>query len=811
MNLPKGFVAEQIYEVPNAEQGSWISMAVDDRGRLITSDQKGGLYRLTVSEDQQVAVEAIDLSIGMAMGLLYFNDTLYVMVNGQSADGPGLYAVNDTDGDDQYDAVRLLRGIVPPGKPGAGHGNHAIVPAPDGQSLYLICGNMAGMPVDGFDDSRVPQNWDEDQLLPGLPDSHGHAAGTMAPGGWVARTDLNGEHWELVCSGFRNIYDAAFNQRGDLFTFDADMEFDIGTPWYRPPRICHVVSGGEFGWRNGSGKWPAYSPDSLPPVADIGPGSPTGVTFGYQTNFPEPYRSMMFLCDWSYGRIYMASVSRRGASYMAKHSLFAGRAPLPVVDIVANPHDGALYLVTGGRNVQSHVYRIRYTGEEISVETGVTDTTQTLPERAALENGLHQLRRTLEGLHHQSGSRVVDEVWPHLGHSDRHIRFAARIALEHQAVDLWKPRVFQETDSQTLVTAAIAASRNFPESSADSHELITSLLRLNFQSLSHNLQLEFLRAVSLTLIRQGEPGEADCQSLRQFLLAEYPSGDSTINRELCRLLMFLNTSDAIAPTVKLMEAAELPEDQIHYAMTLRNIQDGWSVAQRRRYFEWLLKGRLYVGGRSNGEFVEQICKDAEASLSSEHKAALADVLAQLATRPAPSQAMGFGPVIQKWTVGDLIDSRDTAWSVFLKNADDASRGDSLFAAAACIRCHRVKGRGGVVGPDLSSISRRFSPHDLLEAIVDPAKSVPVDYQSVSVVTQNGNVVTGQIVNLGANGISLRTDALAPANLTRVPHDEIEEIVPSKTSLMPSGLLDSLRREEVHALLSWLAGQSAGAQ
>ncbi|MCP4170863.1 MAG: hypothetical protein GY758_08850 [Fuerstiella sp.] len=53
MNLPDGFVAEQIYEVPNTEQVSWISMAVDDRGRLITSDQRGGLYRLTVSDDQQ--------------------------------------------------------------------------------------------------------------------------------------------------------------------------------------------------------------------------------------------------------------------------------------------------------------------------------------------------------------------------------------------------------------------------------------------------------------------------------------------------------------------------------------------------------------------------------------------------------------------------------------------------------------------------------------------------------------------------------------------------------------------------------------
>ena len=325
--LPDGFVAEQVYEVPNSKQGSWICLTTDDRGRLITSDQKGSLYRLTVPESSNGSsaknavsmVEKIDLDIGMAMGLLYFGDSLYVMVNGASASGPGLYRVRDTDQDDKFDSVELLRGIEPPGNPGAGHGNHAIVPSPDGQSLYIVCGNMAGKPVDGFDSSRVPMHWDEDQLLPRLADSGGHASNTMAPGGWIAKTDLDGKHWELVCIGFRNIYDAAFNRDGDLFTYDADMEFDLGTPWYRPTRVCQVVSGGEFGWRNGSGKWPDYYPDSLPAAIDIGLGSPTGITFGYETNFPEPYRESLFLCDWSYGRIYTTDLKRSGASYEGKN------------------------------------------------------------------------------------------------------------------------------------------------------------------------------------------------------------------------------------------------------------------------------------------------------------------------------------------------------------------------------------------------------------------------------------------------------------------------------------------------------------
>jgi hypothetical protein len=65
--------------------------------------------------------------------------------------------------------------------------------------------------------------------------------------GWVLRFDPDGGGRELITSGLRNSYDLAFNHAGDLFTFDSDGEFDLGTPWYRPTRICHLVSGGSAG------------------------------------------------------------------------------------------------------------------------------------------------------------------------------------------------------------------------------------------------------------------------------------------------------------------------------------------------------------------------------------------------------------------------------------------------------------------------------------------------------------------------------------------------------------------------------------
>ena len=70
---------------------------------------------------------------------MYAFNSLYVMVNGK---GMGLYRVRDTDGDDTFDSVELLRGI----KGGGEHGPHAIVLSPDKRSIYICAGNHTEEP-----------------------------------------------------------------------------------------------------------------------------------------------------------------------------------------------------------------------------------------------------------------------------------------------------------------------------------------------------------------------------------------------------------------------------------------------------------------------------------------------------------------------------------------------------------------------------------------------------------------------------------------------------------------------------------------
>src|SRR6266545_838593 len=329
LKVADGFKVELLRSAQPGE-GSWVSMTVDAKGRLIISPQgKEPMLRVTLDKDGKIAkMENIDLPVSGAMGLLYAFDSLYV--NGQGPDGYHLYRLRDTDGDDKFDKLELLRRWQGSGdksnepekwKGGTGeHGAHGIVLGPD-QHLYIVCGNFVDVPADLAPTSRH-KNYADDVLLPRMEDGNGFGAGRKPPGGYVVRLDKNGGNAELFASGQRNTYDIDFNKDGELFGFDSDMEWDWGAPWYRPTRVYHIVSGGDQGFREGSAKWPESYPDSLPAAVNIGIGSPTGVKFGTNSKFPGRYKRACYVMDWSYGRILAVHLMPQGASYDGRFESF---------------------------------------------------------------------------------------------------------------------------------------------------------------------------------------------------------------------------------------------------------------------------------------------------------------------------------------------------------------------------------------------------------------------------------------------------------------------------------------------------------
>ncbi len=807
IHLPEGFVAELLYTVPNELQGSWVSITDDEQGRLYASDQAGrGIYRITPAElgkaDALTTVERVPVEVSGAQGMEWAFDSLYVNVNGQ-----GVWRLTDTDGDDQLDGAKNL---IPLGN-GGEHGPHALLKTLDGKGLYFIAGNHTDLPE--FQGSRGPSNWGEDLLLPRRWDARGHARGKLAPGGWIARCNPDGEEIEVLSTGYRNQYDIALNHAGEMFTYDADMEYDHGSPWYRPTRVCHVTSGSEFGWRSGTGKWPSYWEDSLPSVVDIGPGSPTGIVFGTGAKFPARYQKALFLLDWTFGTIYALHLEPDGATYRADKEQFAWAKPLGVTDAVIGA-DGCLYFTVGGRGAQSALYRIRYEGEE--------SVAPVVPDGEDAGSAARAQRHSLEAFHGKVDGAALDAAWPDLASPDRHLRFAARIAVESQPIAEWRERALQERDPQAAILALMALARQGEPS--DLAPVLSALESLDWSAMEEHQRLGALRTYALAFIRLGRPEGQLRSAVLTRIDGLMPAASDAVNTELARLLIDLGSTSVVEKTLALMrtapptplpEWAELiqrndtyggpiakmladmpPVQNIQLAFLLRNAIEGWSLPMRREYFEFFVQAAKHPGGASYPGFLEGIRADAMQTLSVAEEHSLAELLGRSLLAPLPegiTQPEGPG---REWTHAEAASTLGEDLS-----ARSYDRGQNLFHAASCSTCHRFDGVGGAIGPDLSTVGNKFSIADILEAIVEPSKVISDQYGSHLVVDTDGRIAEGILVEEGDEVTLYSRNMDTPPRTYQ--RSEIDTISESKLSQMPSGLVDGLNPEELRDLVAYL--------
>ena len=801
--IPAGFKVELIYTVPGGSQGSWVNLCVDPKGRIIASDQYGGLYRFPVPAPGQpldpARVEKIPIDIRAVNGMLWAFGALYVGVNDYEDRIPsGLYRLSDTDGDDQLDQVEMLREIEARGD----HGVHAVLPTPDGQGLYLVCGN--GSQTTAFAaTSQVPAIWGEDHLLPRMPDGRGFMREVKAPGGIIYKVTPDGKTFEVFSSGYRNIFDAALNRDGELFTYDADMEYDFNTSWYRPTRVCHVTSGSEFGWRNGAGKRPPFYADNLPPVIDIGPGSPTGMTFGYGARFPARYQNALFILDWSWGKLHAIHLEPDGSTYKATREEFLSGSPLPLTDAVIHPADGAMYFAIGGRRVQSGLYRLTYVGNE-----------STAPVTArATSNPARKLRRELEAYHGKQDPNAIRVAWPQLGHGDRFVRWAARTAIEHQPVQTWSDRALAEKDPAIRIEALLALTRAAgvcpshrsaaagPVDAKLGGRILTALAKTDWQSLEAEQKLAWARTLQIALHRFAPADEAVKDSLRAKLDPLFPASSRELNWLLCETLVYLQSPTVAHKALALIAAAPTQEEQIEYARSLRMLEAGWTIPTRTAYFEWFLKAANYKGGASFEKFIEFIRNDALNTLSDAERTTLAAVLEKTPVKISAIENMGYafaGRPFTNWTLDEL----SAAAQAGMKGRSFEA-GRRMFGAAACFACHRFGNEGGMTGPDLTTAGARYSARDFLDQVLNPSKEINEQFVPTVLTKNDGSTVVGAVVNLNGDFVTINDDPSDPNQRVNVDRKLVKKIEPSKVSTMPPLLLSRLSQDEILDLTAYV--------
>jgi putative heme-binding domain-containing protein len=476
-----------------------------------------------------------------------------------------------------------------------------------------------------------------------------------------------------------------------------------------------------------------------------------------------------------------------------------------------------MYFAIGGRRTQSALYRVTYTGREN------TQAVSALPPTAEAK-----LRRTLEALHADGvGAGAIDQAWPHLGHADRFVRFAARVAIERQPTAQWAERALAEKQPQAAIEALIALARLGDKSLQP--RLIAALERIDFKSAAA-LQLPLLRAWQLAFTRMGKPDAATASRLAAKFEPLFPQRDALVNRELIALLVYLDSSVAIARAVPLLKVAEpvvrnaeqlgsaklttrndtygkvvdgvgdsRPDrQQIAYAYALRQATAGWTPALRSDYFAWFAGTSRWRGGASFSGFLQNIRMEALTLVSDEKERAR---LYTLSAAPAPASLAltiapkGPGKTYTVATAAALVGPG-------LKGRNFA-QGKAMYEAAACSACHALGGDGGSVGPDLTNAASRYSIRDLLENIIEPSLVISDQYGSEQVDQKDGSSVIGRVLGEEKGELVIAANPFAPAERTRVKLSAITARKTFPMSIMPPGLINALNEEELKDLLAYV--------
>ncbi|MBX3441187.1 MAG: c-type cytochrome [Planctomyces sp.] len=776
-----------------AEEGSWVSLTFDPQGRLIVAREDRGLLRMELNDDRTsvASVQTVEDTLLECRGLVFDGETLYANAN----NARGLYRLRDTTGDGRFDEATLLREL--PG--GVGHGRNDLAIGADG-SLYSMHGDDVEIPTEGVMDQTSPSR---------EPRRTGRSQE-----GWLMRRSADGQTTEVVAGGLRNPFGVAFAGDTEAFTYDADAEYDMGAPWYRPTRVVQLTRGADFGWRAVTGRWPPYfpdRPDHAPPTLDIGKGSPTAVMFGTDLEFPADYRHALYILDWAYGRVLAVHLAPRGSGCRAGAETFLKGRPLNVTDIAAGP-DGSMYLTTGGRRTQSALYRVRWRGGPSPADDSA--------ERASHEINCQNeartarlVRQTLERL--PAAPESVDAAWPHLDSPEPLLRHAARTAIERSPRAAWESRAFEESRPTALLEGLTALARLGDASLAP--RIGARLLDLDFGTLTIDQKL---MALNVWLLLQ-EAASADVLRLREPVIRQLqpelaaacaggdwrsPFGGSVeLRRQLARLLVSLEAPGIVPPVAAAFLRDARQEEQMYGLLILRNVPQSWSLDDRRLYLDVLNSSESFTGGEGMPRFLELLRKEFVASLTEAERESLFDWLEppESADEALPPPR----PVVRQWTLADLESLANDG-----TRAGDPRRGEKVFQQALCARCHKVGARGPSVGPDLTHVGSRFSRRDLLESIVEPSAVVAEIYRGVQVATTDGEVLSGRVLPGGdfrSEVLKIVSDPLRPSIVTEVHKRRIDEVRESPVSPMPTGLLDSFTEAEIADLLAYLTSGGVG--
>jgi putative heme-binding domain-containing protein len=408
----------------------------------------------------------------------------------------------------------------------------------------------------------------------------------------------------------------------------------------------------------------------------------------------------------------------------------------------------------------------------------------------------------LESLHGMSQPGAVGTLLTHLGHADRFVRYAARVALEWQPIDSWEHLVLAAEDPVARIEGCVALARC--STARDPHRvalIFSALAQIDWNGLTVGQKLAWLRACELALIRTECHDAKMLHEIGQHLLPKFPTGVPELDMVIGRLLVYCRMPDALPPMLEIMYHAPTQQERIAVAYNLRSALPLMSAQQQSRYLSWFGKLDGVRGGESLRGFLRMIRDDAATSLDDAARQRLAPLLSIAVTEVAAGPIVPTGPVIEEYSVDRVVEIVEQSNAV-----SSAANARAAFAKALCFHCHRVGDEGGATGPDLTTAHRRFSVRYLAESMVSPDHEISDRFRTSTFLLQDGQSITGRVANMNQDEIRVVTDMLNPGAFTSIDRSQIDEIQPSPASEMPKGLLNVLTPQEIRDLFGFLRSE-----
>jgi putative heme-binding domain-containing protein len=756
-------------------------------GRLTTLGYDGRIHLLRDSNgdglEDEVTVFWDKPTLSVPVGMVWGSDGLYVSSKGKVS------RLRDTDGDGRADVEEVIASGWPPTDVASGGVDATAVTRDAEGNLFF------GLLVADYSNPyRIKDGVSHYDL--------------RSPRGTIQKWNARTRQLETMATGVRVPYALAFNRHGDLFL--TDQEGETWCPNGNPlDELNHIIPGRNYGFPPRHDRW---LPDLLsePPVVGFGPQHQS--TCGLVFNDPEPASAVSpgrkpFGPDWwegdafvageSRGKIWRVRLVKTRHGYVGKEMLIA-RLSMLTMDVAISPR-GELYVCCHsglpdwgtGPSGEGKIFKITYSDR---------DAPQPVAAWAAWKD---EVRVAFD--------RAIDpSITNHLAlqkiEFGEHVRAADRY-------ELLKPpyQVVKQQEVAARGTLRVLSAQVDPQQQT-----------LILTTEPHLKKVHY--AVTLPGVKKnGTPGPGAIVDLDYDLSGVLLKRITTNVRftiqatneldEIRKWTAFADKAREAAfagkaglewmPSPDLVVSKKLMQPLTHFSRVVDSISSGAWFALADCYWEspfthdgFRTLASVYAGGSN----IQQI--GSYGSWSGHKDGFIGEDLAYSARGIPGLHPFPLRSVFPTWVLSlDSAPKETVAWQQFELNGGDYARGQSLFFGDSlkCGTCHRLRGEGGTIGPDLTNLTSRDAA-SVLRDIREPNASINPDYTTYHALAADGEWVTGFIRAQDENVLRL---VAADGQEHAIPRKDLREFKPSSVSLMPTGLLDSLNEGQIRDLLVYL--------